>query len=99
MLATLRIDRLALQYGTQKFFNFRPSPNPGPPLVSLFALQEVLELVGGSLILMGLFTCPIASILAGDMTIAYFMAHAPRSFFPAVNGGHAAVLFASSLCI
>jgi putative oxidoreductase len=51
----------------------------------------VLELVGGFLILIGLFTRPAAFILAGDMAVAYFMAHAPKSFFPTINGGQLAI--------
>jgi putative oxidoreductase len=53
----------------------------------------VLELFGGLLILAGLFTRPVAFVLAGEMAFAYFMAHAPKSFFPALNGGDAAILF------
>ena len=53
-------------------------------------LQGVLELVGGFLILIGLFTRPVAFILAGNMAVAYFMAHAPRGFFPTLNGGQLA---------
>ena len=53
----------------------------------------MLELVGGFLILIGLFTRPAAFILAGDMAVAYFMAHAPKSFFPTINGGQLAILF------
>lgn len=56
-------------------------------------LQGVLELVGGFLILIGLFTRPVAFILAGNMAVAYFMAHAPRGFFPTLNGGQLAILF------
>ena len=53
----------------------------------------MLELVGSFLILIGLFTRPVAFILAGDMAVAYFMAHAPKSFFPTINGGQLAILF------
>ncbi|MNE67817.1 hypothetical protein D3C80_1634470 [compost metagenome] len=56
-------------------------------------VAAVLELVGGILILIGLFTRPVAFILSGQMAVAYFMAHAPSSFFPALNGGDAAILF------
>jgi putative oxidoreductase len=55
--------------------------------------QGILELAGGFLILIGLFTRPVAFILAGDMAVAYFMAHAPKSFFPTLNGGQLAILF------
>lgn len=95
MLAVLRImtGLLFLEHGTQKLLGFPPSPNPGPSLFSLLGLQGVLELIGGLLIVLGLFTRPVAFILAGDMAVAYFMAHAPRSFFPALNGGDAAILY------
>ena len=49
--------------------------------------------MGGFLILIGLFTRPVAFVLAGDMAVAYFMAHAPKSFFPTLNGGQLAILF------
>ncbi len=84
---------LFLEHGTQKLPGFPLSSNPGPPLFSLLGVQGVLELVGGVLIVLGLFTRPVAFILAGDMAVAYFMVHAPRSFFPALNGGDAAILY------
>src|SRR5690242_3046272 len=95
MLAILRIITalIFIEHGTQKFFAFPPSPNPGPALASLLGVQGLLELIGGFLILIGLFTRPVAFILAGDMAVAYFMVHAPRSAFPAVNGGDAAILY------
>ena len=64
----------------------------GAALLSLLGLQGLIELVGGILIVIGLFTRSVAFILAGDMAIAYFMAHAPRGFFPLVNGGQLAIL-------
>ncbi|MDR3532215.1 MAG: DoxX family protein [Rhodopila sp.] len=82
-----------LEHGTQKFFSFPTRAGAMPELVSLLGVQGCLELVGGVLIVMGLFTRPVAFILAGDMAVAYFMSHFPKSFFPAVNGGDAAVLF------
>jgi putative oxidoreductase len=93
-LAALRIivALLFIQHGTQKLFGFPASQMEGslPPLLLAAAL---LELVGGILILIGLFTRPVAFILSGQMAVAYFMAHAPSSFFPALNGGDAAILF------
>ncbi len=93
-LAALRIIAalLFIEHGTQKLFGFPPAQMEGslPPLLLAAAL---LELVGGILILVGLFTRPVAFILSGQMAFAYFMAHAPKSFFPAVNGGDAAILF------
>src|SRR6516165_8658694 len=93
MLSVLRAmtGLLFLEHGTQKLFGFPPPPNPGPALLSLLGVQGILELVGGFLILIGLFTRPVAFILAGDMAVAYFMAHAPKSFFPTLNGGQLAI--------
>ena len=62
-------------------------------LMSLFGLAGVLELVGGILIILGLFTRPVAFILAGEMAVAYFMGHVPRGFWPLQNQGEPAVLF------
>ena len=92
MLSVLRImtGLLFLEHGTQKLFAF---PGPGPALTTLLVVQALIELVGGILILIGLFTRPVAFILAGDMAVAYFMAHAPRGFFPTLNGGQLAILF------
>ena len=95
MLSVLRImtGLLFLEHGTQKLLGFPPAANPGPALFSLLGFQGILELVGGILILIGLFTRPVAFILAGDMAVAYFKAHAPRGFFPTLNGGQLAILF------
>jgi putative oxidoreductase len=95
MLSVLRIMTalLFLEHGTQKLLGFPPSPNPGPPLFSLYGVQGMIEIVGGVLLTIGLFTRPVAFILAGDMAVAYFMAHAPQSFFPILNRGDAAILY------
>jgi len=95
MLAVLRIMTalLFMAHGTQKLFGFPASPNPGPALFSLYGLAGLLEIVGGLLLVLGLFTRPVAFILSGEMALAYFMSHYPKSFFPAQNGGDAAVLF------
>ena len=96
MLAVLRIvvALLFIEHGMQKLFGF-PPPVGGatPPLISLLGLAAVLEFFGGLLLLVGLFTRPVAFVLAGEMAFAYFMAHAPKAFFPALNGGDAAILF------
>ncbi|MEC7256583.1 MAG: DoxX family protein, partial [Pseudomonadota bacterium] len=60
---------------------------------SLFWIGGVLELVGGVLLVLGLFTRPVAFILSGMMAVAYFMFHAPASFFPTLNGGDASILY------
>jgi putative oxidoreductase len=62
-------------------------------MMTLLWTQGVIELVGGLLLAIGLFTRPVAFILAGDMAVAYFMAHAPKSFIPLLNGGDAAILY------
>jgi putative oxidoreductase len=92
MLSALRImtGLLFLEHGTQKFFAF---PGPGPGLTTLLIIQGLLELVGGILIVIGLFTRPVAFILSGDMAVAYFYAHAPKGFFPSLNGGKLAILY------
>src|SRR6185437_7389814 len=65
----------------------------GPALASLLGVQGIIEIVGGILLLLGLLTRPVAFVLAGDMAVAYFMVHLPRSFFPVLNGGEAAILY------
>src|SRR6476620_6871975 len=81
MLSVLRIvtGLLFLEHGTGKLLGFPPSDHAAPTLFSLIGVQGALELVGGFLILIGLFTRPVAFVLAGDMAVAYFMAHAPKT--------------------
>jgi putative oxidoreductase len=62
-------------------------------LFSLLGLAGTIELVGGALLIIGLFTQPVAFILSGEMAVAYFMVHAPRSFFPLINGGSLAIIY------
>jgi putative oxidoreductase len=92
ILSVLRIvvALLFLQHGLQKYFGF---PSAGPPMRAILYVQGLIEIGGGILLLLGAYTRVVAFILAGDMAVAYFMAHFPRSFFPAVNGGDAAVLY------
>ena len=95
MLSVLRIMAalLFIAHGTQKLFGFPPSDNPGPALLSLMGIGGLLETFGGLLLLIGLFTRPVAFVLAGMMAVAYFMVHAPQSFYPVLNRGDAAILF------
>lgn len=95
LLSVLRVmtGLLFLQHGTQKILGFPPSGRPSPDLLSLSGAAGLLELVGGSLIILGLFTRPVAFILSGQMAVAYFMVHAPKSFYPVLNGGELAALF------
>ena len=92
MLSVLRIVTalLFIEHGTAKLFGF---PGPGPALTPLLVVQVILELGGGFLMLIGLFTRPVAFILSGDMAVAYFLAHAPKGFFPSLNGGKLAILY------
>lgn len=93
-LGALRIMTalLFISHGTQKLFGFPASQMEGS-LPTMLLVAALLELVGGILVLIGLFTRPVAFILSGQMAVAYFMAHAPSNFFPALNGGDAAILF------
>jgi putative oxidoreductase len=95
LLAALRIMTalLFIEHGTSKLFGFPPFAMGEIELFSIFGLAAVLEVVGGILILIGLFTRPVAFILSGEMAFAYFMVHAPQGFFPVNNGGDAAILF------
>lgn len=79
-------------HGTQKILGF-PASSMNPPAFSLPWTAGVLELTGGALLIVGLFTRPVAFVLSGLMAFAYFLAHAPKGFFPALNGGDAAILF------
>ena len=95
MLAVLRImsGLLLLAHGTQKFFGFPPSPRPSPELFSLLGAAGAIEIVCGVLLVIGLFTRPAAFLASGFAAFAYFIGHYPRGFFPASNGGDAAVLY------
>ncbi len=84
-----------LQHGVQKLFGLLGGVNghgATVPLASLYGAAGVIELVGGVLILLGLFTRPAAIIASGEMAVAYFMAHFPRSFWTSQNQGEPAVL-------
>src|SRR5260370_28785526 len=91
ILSILRImvGVLYMEHGLGKILDFPHQPTHAP--FALFTLnpglQGLLELVGGLLLALGLFTRPVAFVLAGNMAVAYFMAHAPRGFFPLLNGG------------
>jgi putative oxidoreductase len=91
-LSILRIVAalLFIEHGLQKFFGF---PSAGPPMSAVLWMQAGIEVFGGIALLVGAYTRLVAFILCGDMAAAYFMAHFPRSFYPAVNGGDAVVLF------
>jgi putative oxidoreductase len=96
VLSLLRIMAalLFMQHGLMKLFAF-PGPQPGvpSPLPTILVVAAWMEVVGGALLALGLFTRPVAFLLSGEMAVAYFMAHFPKSPYPALNGGDAAVLF------
>ena len=94
ILSILRIviGLLFLQHGLSKVFNF-PAPSPVPSLTGLLILAAFLETVGALLFVVGAYTRIVAFILSGEMAFAYFMGHAPRSFYPIVNDGELAVIF------
>jgi putative oxidoreductase len=92
MLSVLRIvaGLVFWQHGVQKLLQF-PVARPGPELLSLSWFAGVIELVLAPL--RGLFTRPVAFILAGEMAFAYWIGHAPRGFYPSVNGGNLAIMY------
>ena len=95
LLSVLRIVAALLffEHGTQKLFGYPPGqPYTGFPNFSLLGIAGMLEVVGGLLLLLGLFTRPAAFILSGEMAVGYFRAHLPRSVFPINNFGEITVM-------
>ena len=94
-LSLLRIVAalIFLLHGSSKILGFPATEMPSPPVGSLFWVGGLLELVGGLLLLIGLFSRPVAFLLSGEMAVAYWMVHAPQSTFPMINGGDAAILY------
>src|SRR5258708_14723858 len=84
---------LFLEHGSAKLLGFPTPPSGSPAFMSLMWVQGLFELIGGALLAIGLFTRPVVFILSGNMADAYFMAHAPKSFFPLLNGGDGAILY------
>ena len=96
LLGLLRIVAgiLFLSHGLVKLFGFPPGAQPGPQaLFTMFGIGGVIELVAGTLIALGLFTRVAAFVASGEMAVAYWMFHAPNGFYPAANGGDAAILY------
>jgi putative oxidoreductase len=94
MLSVLRImsGLIFLAHGSQKLLGFPPSAQP-INLSSLPGIAGYFELIGGALVAIGLLTRPAAFICSGVMAVAYFYVHAPRNFFPILNGGDTAILY------
>src|SRR5215831_11325228 len=94
LLSILRIVAALLffEHGTQKLFGYPPGPPfTGFPNFSLLGIAGMLEVAGGALLLVGLFTRPVAFILSGEMAVGYFRVHIHRSFFPINNAGEITV--------
>ncbi|MEQ9490983.1 MAG: DoxX family protein [Alphaproteobacteria bacterium] len=84
---------LFLQHGTTKYLGFPASQMSGASPMSMGGAAGIIELVGGVLLILGLFTRPVAFIMSGTMAVAYFYAHFPQGFFPLLNGGELAALY------
>jgi putative oxidoreductase len=95
LLSVLRImtGLLLLQHGTTKYLGFPVTPMTGVSPFTMGGVAGMLELVGGVLLVVGLFTRPVAFILSGMLAVAYFVAHAQQGFFPILNGGELAALY------
>jgi putative oxidoreductase len=94
-LSILRIVTalLFLQHGLTKLFGFPGSALAHLELMTLLGIGGIIEFVAGALLTLGLFTRVTAFVACGEMAAAYFMSHAPRAFFPLLNGGELAIMF------
>lgn len=96
VLSVLRIVAalLFMEHGLMKLFAF-PGPQEGvpSPLPTMLVAAAWIEVVGGGLIALGLFTRAAAFVCAGEMAAAYFIGHFPKSFWPGINGGDPAILY------
>ena len=91
-ITRILVGLLFMEHGLMKLVGF-PAPMGSGPLPPLMLVGGIIEVVGGGLVAIGLFSRFAAFICSGMMAAAYFMAHAPRGFYPALNGGDAAILF------
>lgn len=94
MRSVLRIVAalIFMAHGTQKILGY-PASDMDPAMFSLSWVAGMMELIGGALLVVGLFSRPVAFLLSGQMAVAYWIAHAPQGPFPALNGGDAAILY------
>jgi putative oxidoreductase len=92
-LLRIVIGLLFLEHGTSKYLSLPVSQMTGASPTTLSGFNGLIEIIGGVLLVLGLFTRPVAFILAGDMAVAYFLAHAPRGFYPLLNGGELAIVY------
>jgi putative oxidoreductase len=97
MLSIFRIVAgvVFMSFGTMKLFGYPPRPPVMPPfeLISQLGVAGILETFGGLAIVLGVFTRPVAFVLAGEMAVAYFQSHFPQSFFPTSNNGTPAIMY------
>lgn len=95
LLSALRLmsGLLFLQHGTTKFLSIPATQMSGVSVTTLPGMAGVIELVGGALLVLGLFTRPVAFLASGTMAVAYFLVHHPKGFYPIVNGGELAALY------
>src|SRR5262245_4623637 len=95
LLSVLRImsGLLLLQHGTGKYLSIPVGPMNNASPMTMSGAAGILELIGGVLLIIGLFTRPVAFILSGMCAVAYFWSHAPRGFFPILNAGELAALY------
>lgn len=95
LLSVLRFvtGLLLLQHGMTKYLNFPVSPMNNASPMTMSGAAGILELVGGVLLVIGLFTRPVAFILSGMLAVAYFTVHSPQGFYPILNKGELAVLY------
>jgi putative oxidoreductase len=94
-LSVLRIVAafLFMSHGLQKILEFPVARATPIELLSLSGIAGLMELVGGAVLLVGLFTRPVAFLLSGEMAVAYFIAHAPQGFWPLLNRGELSALY------
>lgn len=94
MLSVLRIVAALLFFlhGTQKLIGFPPATF-SPPFFSMYGAAALLEIAGGALLFVGFYTRAVAFVLSGQMAFAYFLSHAPQSFWPTSNNGDASILY------
>jgi putative oxidoreductase len=99
LLSVLRFvaGLVLFHHGTSKYLGFPATQFSGVSPLTLVGAAGVLELIGGALLMIGLFTRPVAFVLSGMCAVAYFYFHAPRSFFPFLNGGETVILFCFAL--
>ncbi len=95
VLSILRIVAALIffEHGTAKLLGFPDTGRPSPEVLSLPWIAGILEVFGGALLIVGLFTRPVAFVLSGLMAFAYWLAHAPQSPYPLLNQGDAAILY------